>query len=166
MTWTTTFLDQKRKHPMSNLLDHAKRELDLIGMGDDATDLNRAMRLHILLMVKTFAAEGHSGFSASYAINALKHLLAFEPLTPLTGNDDEWLDRSQDSAMPIWQNRRCGRVFKTEDRCYDAEGKIFRTPGGLGYTKAESCVPVVFPYRPITVYVDTPDESDESDEQL
>jgi len=57
-----------------SLLDHAERELDLMGMEDD-NDMNGMMRRHILHMVKEFSSEGHSGFSASYAIQVLEKLL-------------------------------------------------------------------------------------------
>ena len=71
-----------------SLLSHAEYELDRLGLNDD--DMNGAMRKHLLHMVKEFADEGHSGFSASYAISCLKRLLNFKPLTPLTGEDGEW----------------------------------------------------------------------------
>ena len=77
---------------MSNLLSHAKHELDLIGMIDngDETDMNTMMRRHILMMMEVFSNEGHSGFSASYAANAISKLMMYKPLSPLTGEDDEW----------------------------------------------------------------------------
>ena len=78
---------------MSNLLSHAMDELDRIGMTEDSTDeMNVMMRKHVLHMMQEFANEGHSGFSASYAIGILTKLLDFKPLSPLTGEDDEWVD--------------------------------------------------------------------------
>ena len=74
---------------MSSLVSYAEKELDRIGM-TEGDEYNGAMRKHILHMVKEFAGEGHSGFSASYALQCLKNLLSFKPLSPLTGEDDEW----------------------------------------------------------------------------
>ena len=57
-----------------SLVSYAESELDRIGMTDDG-DMNGMMRKHLLHMVKEFADEGHSGFSASYALQCLKKLL-------------------------------------------------------------------------------------------
>ena len=46
-------------------------------------------------MMQEFANEGHSGFSASYAISILTKLMDFKPLSPLTGEDDEWNNISE-----------------------------------------------------------------------
>lgn len=143
-----------------SLLDHAERELDLMGMQDDG-DMNGMMRRHILHMVKEFSSEGHSGFSASYAIQVLEKLLKFEPITPLTGEDWEWSDVSEISGDTLYQNARCGHVFKDKDGAYDIDGKVFwswMTDEETGekfkshYTDRESRVPVTFPYTPTTIY--------------
>ena len=139
---------------MSNLLSHAEDELDRIGMTEDSPDeMNRMMRKHVLHMMQEFANEGHSGFSASYAISILTKLLDFKPLTPLTGADDEWNDVGED----YWQNKRCSSVFKKSDgTCYDIDGKVFwewyRDENGEAvktYYSGSGCsTPVIFPYTP------------------
>ena len=75
---------------MTNIETYAIDELTRIGMYGSGDEMNDAMCEHILKMVNVFAEEGHSGFSANYAINILQKLLRFEPLSPLTGEDDEW----------------------------------------------------------------------------
>ena len=145
------------------LLDFAKRELDLVGMTEDNPDeMNQMMRKHILHMVEEFSDEGHSGFSAAYAINILEKLLRFEPLTPLTGSDEEWnrLDYSPDDMKS--QNKRCSHVFKGVDgRAYDSEGIIFydwvkdEETGQLRkshFTGSGSRVYIEFPYVPTREY--------------
>lgn len=139
---------------MANLVSYAERELAHIGMGADTTDeMNKAMHDHIITMVKVFADEGHSGMSAGYALSILRKLLAYEPLTPLTGDDDEWAE----VAVGVFQNKRCSRVFKQADRfdgqAYDIEGKVFVEEGGAAFTSSDSRVPVTFPYEPKTEYV-------------
>lgn len=138
-----------------SLLEHARRELSLLGGTDD--EMQQAMNRHLLTMVEAFAAEGHSGFSASYAISALTKLLNYEPLTPLTGADDEWCEYSPGR----FQNKRCGHVFKDEDGTYDSEGRIFREPNGSCYMNRGSRVPVTFPYVPYREYVDVLDAARE-----
>lgn len=105
-----------------SLIEYAKRELDVIGMTEDSSDeMNVMMRKHILHMVKEFADEGHSGMSASYALSILKRLLAYEPLSPLTGADDEW----NEIGNGYWQNKRASNVFKDKDGAYWGDGIVF-----------------------------------------
>jgi hypothetical protein len=145
---------------LSNILLHAKYELDRIGMTEDSSDeMDVMMRKHILHMMNEFAEEGHSGFSASYAIGILTKLMEFKPLSPLTGEDSEWVDISEYGESPSWQNKRLSSVFKKADgTCYDIEGKVFwewcmpdeknGTPYKSYYTSRDSRVPVTFPYTP------------------
>lgn len=139
-----------------SLVQYAESELDRIGMADDG-DMNGMMRKHLIHMVKEFADEGHSGFSASYALQCLKKLLNFKPLSPLTGEDDEWSEVTQISGYPHFQNKRCGSVFKNgkDGEAYDIDGKVFwewyrdeETGEAIKsyYTCFESRVPVTFPY--------------------
>lgn len=145
-----------KKKEESNLVAHAKAELDLLGMGENADDMDKFMRDAVLDIVKKFAEQGHSGFSASYAVSVLSKLLAYEPLSPLTGKDDEWVEVSEG----MWQNKRCSHVFKDKTHAYDIEGKIFRDPDGSTWVNGESHVTVTFPYTPTREYVDREDEDD------
>ena len=153
---------------MSNLLSHAMDELDRIGMTEDSTvEMNVMMRKHVLHMMQEFANEGHSGFSASYAIGILTKLLDFKPLSPLTGEGDEWVDVRDYGPEPHYQNKRRSSVFKNANgSCYDIDGKVFwewYVDEETGehtksyFTNADSRVPVTFPYTvpetPIYEYV-------------
>jgi hypothetical protein len=152
---------------LSNLLSHAEDELNRIGMTEDSPDeMNRMMRKHILHMMQEFANEGHSGFSASYAISILTKLMDFKPLSPLTGEDDEWVKHDYGNDV-TYQNKRRSSVFKDADgSCYDIDGKVFwewcmpyekgEKPYKSYYTCRDSRVPVTFPYvvpdKPIYEY--------------
>lgn len=141
---------------MSNLLAHAKHELSLLRGGDEPDEMQDAIEAHILKMVELFADEGHTGMSAGYAIQILEKVLRYEPITPLTGADDEWTDLEYAPDMK-YQNKRCGHVFKGADgRAYDSEGRIFRDPDGSCYTSQGSRVYIEFPYTPKREYVDRP----------
>ncbi|NBP02672.1 MAG: hypothetical protein EBU90_21645 [Proteobacteria bacterium] len=132
-----------------SLVQHAERELELLGGQDD--EMQSMMNKHILHMVKEFADEGHSGFSASYALFILTRLLDYKPIKPLTGEDDEWFDHGHTK-----QNKRCSSVFKdTDGNCYDINGRVFwewyrdeETGQAVKtyYTSYESRLPVTFPY--------------------
>ena len=144
------------------LVDYAKKELDIIGMGEDCGGMELLMRNNILEFVEVMSNQGHSGFSGAYIVSCLEKLLRFEPLSPLTGEDSEW----NECGDGYFQNKRCSRVFKSKDRFdgkpYDIEGKVFvehyfndegeeRTSS---YTNGDACVLVEFPYTPKTEYVD------------
>lgn len=139
---------------MTNIETYAIDELARIGMYGSGDEMNDAMCEHILKMVNVFAEEGHSGFSANYAINILQKLLRFEPLSPLTGEDDEW-QLCEYSDGEIYQNKRFSRVFKEgkDGQAYDVQGKVFVEPNGASYTSRDSRVYIEFPYVPHTEYV-------------
>jgi hypothetical protein len=90
---------------MSNLVEHAKRELELLGETDEEY-ING-----ILQVVNAFAAFGHSGGSASVAIPTIHELLQFHTLTPLTNNPEEW----NEVAEGVWQNSRNPEAFSGDE---------------------------------------------------
>ena len=139
---------------MTNIETYAIDELTRIGMYGSGDEMNDAMCEHILKMVNVFAEEGRSGFSAEYAISILQKLLRFEPLSPLTGEDDEWR-LCEYSEGETYQNKRLSRVFKEgkDGQAYDINGKVFVEPNGASYTSRDSRVYIEFPYVPHTEYV-------------
>jgi len=135
-----------------SLVAFAKRELELAGLFGEDSDYGGMLGNAVLKMVEQFADEGHSGMSAGLAVSIFQKVARFEPLTPLTGADDEW-----NETMPgEYQNRRCPHVFKNADGAYDSQGRVFRDPDGACFTSSESRVPITFPYTPTTEYVDRP----------
>lgn len=99
---------------MSNLVDHAKRELALINEDPEFKEA-------YLKICEIFASMGHSGGSASVAIPVITALLSQENLSPLTDNPAEWEFHGPEIWPPdgIWQNNRYGQAF-SHDR-----GKTF-----------------------------------------
>lgn len=126
---------------MSALVEHAKKELALIG-GDGMQD---AINKDILQLVEIFAKQGHTGFTASYTIGMLKRLLNFLPLQPLTGESNEWNEVGDNT----YQNNRCSAVFKEGDgQAYWIEGKVFSDDGGNSwFTSRDSRVNIEFPFH-------------------
>lgn len=135
---------------MSNLELHAKKEMEIAGLFDKDSDYGGLLAEAVMKMIKIFADEGHSGFSGGMAINIFEKVARFEPLTPLTGADDEWMEVGEDT----FQNIRCSHVFKKDGQAYDIEGRIFREPDGGCFTSFDSRVNVAFPYTPKREYVD------------
>jgi hypothetical protein len=91
---------------MSNLVDHARRELELLGEEPQTVD-------GYLKVIQAFADMGHSGGSASVAIPIINQLLQFHNLTALTDNPDEWYFHGEvwGSGGGVWQNKRNGEAF-------------------------------------------------------
>jgi hypothetical protein len=147
---------------MTNIKTYAIDELVRIGMYGSGDEMNDAMCEHILKMVDVFAEEGHSGFSANYAISILQKLLRFEPLSPLTGEDDEWSCVSEYCEGETYQNKRLSSVFKKgkNGQAYDINGKVFVEPDDVSYTSRDSRVYIEFPYVPHTEYVKVEKQND------
>lgn len=135
---------------MSNLVNHAKTELELAGFFKEDSDYGGLLGKAVVELVEKFAEQGHSGFSANQTVNLFNKVARFEPLMPLTGEDDEWNEVGEGG----YQNKRCSHVFKENSKAYDINGKVFRETSGACYTSIDSRVPVVFPYVPQTEYVD------------
>ena len=141
---------------MSSLLEHFDKEWEINGwpktksdaQGDDS---QLWIYENIREMLKAFGDAGHSGSSASYAISIFEKAARFGILSPLTGEDNEWIEVGEDT----YQNKRCFHVFKEHGEAYDSEGIIFRDSNGSCYTNIESRVPITFPHTPKTRYVET-----------
>lgn len=147
---------------MSALTAFAKSELARLYDGKEPdNEYDRMGRDAVLELVETFARQGHSGFSASWVLGMAKRLMAWEPITPLTGEDSEWNDISGLSGEPCWQNNRCSRVFKEADgRAYNIDGRVFREASGTCFTGTGSRVYVQFPYVPATEYIDVGEDGE------
>ena len=88
----------------SNLVAHARRELELIG--EEQETING-----YLSMIQIFADMGHSGDSAAVFIPTLCELLQFKNLKPLTDDPDEW---NEVSTGEMWQNARNSEAFSRD----------------------------------------------------
>ncbi len=147
-----------KKRPKGNTVRHAEREFLAAGYTplDQAQEdgPNKWIQENVLELLEVFARQGHSGFSAHYAVETFRKLALHEPLVPLSGADDEWNEVSEG----VFQNNRCPHVFKDKEQfngqAYDINGRVFREPNGCCYTSSDSCVPVTFPYTPTREYVD------------
>lgn len=137
-----------------SLVEYAKAELALIRSGEP-DEMQDAIEKCVLDLISLFAGQGHSGSSAPYVIGIVEKLMQFEPLTPLTGADDEWCEVTEGT----FQNKRCPHVFKENGEAYDIDGIVFRDPDGSCFTSRDSRVPVTFPYVPKTEYRDVPAEA-------
>jgi hypothetical protein len=141
---------------MGGYLTWAEKELKLAGYDRDDSEEgpNKWVAENVLELLKGFSDQGHSGSSAPFVANIFERLAKWKPLTPLTGNDDEWEKVGPD----LYQNTRDSAVFKsTETGAYFIEGIVFwewvsypdmydGKPYKAYFTSRESCVEVTFPW--------------------
>lgn len=147
------------KQADSSYLAHARRELELAGydLNQKEEDPNKWVCESLFELLNVFSSQGHSGFSASYCISMFEKLARFEPITPLTGEDDEWECVSEFQGKECYQNKRISSVFKDgkDAKAYWIDGKAFRTPDGATYTNSDSKVFIEFPWtKPETEIID------------
>ncbi len=128
---------------MGNLVEYAKTELEMAGLFSEDGDYDGMLGEAVLELVQKFAEQGHSGFSAGMVSNLFNKLSRYEPLGPLTGNDDEWVE----AARGVFQNKRCSHIFKASPsaKAYTIQGIVFKERNGATYTGAGSRRYIKFP---------------------
>lgn len=99
---------------MSNLINHAKYELDKAGMFDSDADYGGALAGAVMELIKVFADQHHSGMSAQMTIHLFTELASFRPLTPITSDPEEWGHVADTNEGPLWQNKRRGTSFSRD----------------------------------------------------
>lgn len=117
------------------LLEYAKSELERVDLEYDGMIKEAALEI-----VKVFAEQGHSGGSAAITLAVTEKLLRYQPLTPLTGEDDEWTEIAETDGVKLFQSKRCPSVFKNAERAWDID--LPRTRLGQEWET------ITFPYMP------------------
>lgn len=143
--------------------DWAKREVELAckmercNKSKDAWDYGCACYKSALKAYKSLCDDGHSGMSWAFTKNILIRLMNSQPLTPITGDYDEW-NEWRDGH---YQNKRMPSLFKD----IDADGNIIYSDVDRGYCIDEftGCTftskiltdilnekyPITMPYMPV-----------------
>lgn len=96
--------------PESNLVAHARRELELVG--EDPSIIADCLKV-----VQAFADMGHSGSSAFFFTDAFTKLFSYGVLSPLTNNPEEWYFHGEDfggGPDGVWQNIRGSSCFSND----------------------------------------------------
>lgn len=94
---------------MSNLIEHARRELTAIGEEPETIDW-------YCRVIEAFTSFGHSGGSASVAIPTINALLLFQNLSELTTDPSEWnhISSDQTGGEEVWQSARNPEAFSSD----------------------------------------------------
>ena len=79
----------------------------------------------VLELVKVFSKQEHSGFSAHQTLKIFNLVADYKPLTPIGTTKNEWMDISEASGYPCWQNYRRGSTFSRDGgkTWYDIDDK-------------------------------------------
>ena len=141
---------------MSNLVKHAKKELELAGLFEKDGMYNGGIGVAVLEMIELFSSQGHSGMSASIVRGVFSELADFKPITPLRGIEKEWTEAGQ--------NKRCSAVFKDDDGGYSyLDALTFKNQEGNYFTgsaidkngeRVSSRQKIKFPFAPKTFIID------------
>lgn len=97
------------------LMEHAKREMSLAGLYDDGMPYGQGeLADSVMELMEVFARQGHSEGSAMMVRDLFHELSAFKPLTPISTSPNEWIDVSEMSGRPMWQNMRDSSCFSRD----------------------------------------------------
>jgi hypothetical protein len=157
---------------MTNTQSFAEMEMNVLSKSSNSPIIE-PFRDEILALCEKFGLSGQSGgsapFTASAISQAIKKLLLQEPICPVTGIDEEWInvrEASNDDEM-MYQNKRCSALFKGKSgKCwyidaivwkgveeYDTftgqvyiDDKDFELVGSSQYAR--------LPFKPKTFYID------------
>lgn len=149
-----------------SLLKHAERELKLAGLHEKGSDYDGMLYDAVMELVKVFSDQGHSGYSANRTIKLFEKVALYEILMPVTGEDSEWNEVSEDSL----QNNRSSDIFKDKKtgKSYYLDAILWRTQNGTNYAGSAYLTPdrkitsrqfiKSFPFIPETFYIDVIEE--------
>lgn len=166
----------------SNTALKAKEELDILV--SQSTDPNNRPIIEpfipeILALVEKFGNSGQSGGSAPMTASALSSailtLCLQEPLCEITGDASEWVNVTHDVGKPLFQNKRCSALFKTEgEDPYYLDAIVWVNDRGHGWsgnalladgTQIRSRQRVKsFPFRPKTFQINVTEVEEPKDD--
>ena len=102
---------------MSKLVSHAEFEMKRVGLDKPDSDYDGMLYDAVLRLVKCFADDGHSGFSAMQTLKIFMRVAQFKTLSPITNDPSEWSDVSDmggPDGKPVFQNRRDSACFSND----------------------------------------------------
>lgn len=117
-----------------SMLRFIKDELKRANFDEDDRDV-------LITICNVFFSQFDSGGAVHATIPVLHRLLCGLPLSPLTGDPEEWFEPIP--GGDCYQNRRCASVFQTH---IDIPHRNLKA--GDSYDIAVSLTPIKFPYMP------------------
>lgn len=117
---------------MSTLLQHTKSELRAAGLFDEDSDFDGEIAVQVTALMETLTAYGHSGGSLERTLEVFDKVARHMPLTPLTGEEDEWERPVGVKDGQIEINKRCTQVFRDAEMAWDI--RMGRKPISFPYS--------------------------------
>lgn len=158
---------------MNNTRQYAEHEFALLvknATNPDDRPLIEKYIPELLQIAEKFGIsnEAANGTAASYTAQAitaaLEKVLMQKPITPITGQAEEWVDVTQGGGVATYQNSRLAGLFRIGEKGtpYYLDAIVFKRPDGSKFTgevqvmgeKLKSRQYVNLPFRPKTFYVD------------
>lgn len=131
-----------------------KKEFEKTGEYPNPTSasIQKKVSSNILELHDVFANQNHTNFTASYTMDLLYKLVHFTPLSPLTGEDDEWAKRDN-----VEYNKRFTSIIrynKDNSTAVWLDGILFLEPDGKDWFSAkESVRKIEFPFSDFGRYL-------------
>lgn len=125
--------------------EHIKRELFIFNQENDLNILVDDI-MEIINRINYIRRNFDTGYNILYVI---ERLVREKPLTPLTGNEEEWEKLRHRTRI----NKRCRSVYMDDDMgfVYDDEAMKYSFDGGHTWREdSQFQKPLVFPYLPPT----------------
>lgn len=153
------------------LIEKFERECELMGWNDktkDGYEIQQLMIENVKDTLEVISKQGHSGFSIGYFKDLLNKAIDMKPLSPLTGEDNEWNDISNEwddmndkTDSKMYQNKRLSKVFKENGRAYTLDYYVFKEPNSCTFTNGLSQHDIEFPYKPQqSIIIEVPEDAD------
>jgi hypothetical protein len=133
--------------PISLYRDHAERELGILFPEHERTALQKIEIERIVNMMETL--DCIDDFELKYAA-VMPYLFRQIPVTPLTGEDDEWIENViEKDGVSFAVNKRASNVVKTKEGAFLLDARVFSDDGGKTFHRTEnSYVPIEsFPFQ-------------------
>jgi len=145
----------------NNYKKHFNKELEILRKDGDKDLIIDKFEKVINDIIDISSKQGHSGtsahFYANYLSTAIKNVLLFNPLSPITGDESEWVDVNEDS----FQNNRIYSIFKDKKtgKCHYLDAIVWKgEKDGDTFTgkveEVNSSLNIKFPFIPKTFYID------------
>ncbi len=99
---------------------YSKLELTQSGLIDQAGNPTSGVANMVLRLLDAYTSSETTVDDKEMAVDIFSRLVAGVPITPLTGEDSEWVSIGDDEN-PLWKNTRCSTVFKDNDGAWDTD---------------------------------------------
>ena len=70
----------------------SRAESEMAKAWPESEEMQDMVKANVMELLKVLETQGHSGMSLPYVLGVFNKLAKQKPLSPLTGEDDEWME--------------------------------------------------------------------------